>query len=52
MMGLSESGKLELNIYMTSVPQHVIEFFSIHMKGDQVQSFQGETMLLAARKER
>lgn len=52
MMGLSESGKWELNTYMTSVPPHVVEFFSIHMEGDQVQSFQGETMLLAARKER
>lgn len=52
MMGLSEGGKLELNEYMKSAPNHLLEFFSIEMKADQVQSFQGETMLLAARKEK
>ncbi|HWO96683.1 MAG TPA: class I SAM-dependent methyltransferase [Bacillus sp. (in: firmicutes)] len=52
MMGLSESDKLKLNEYMGSAPKDVIEFFSIDMEGGQVRSFQGETMLLAARKEK
>jgi ubiquinone/menaquinone biosynthesis C-methylase UbiE len=52
MMALPQKDKAELNEYMISSPKNIIEFFSIEMKDDQVQSFEGEAMLLVARKER
>ncbi|MFC3883949.1 class I SAM-dependent methyltransferase [Bacillus songklensis] len=52
MMALPEKDKTELNEYMISSSQDMIKFFSIDIKDNQVQSFQGEAMLLVARKER
>jgi ubiquinone/menaquinone biosynthesis C-methylase UbiE len=52
MMSLSSKEKLKLNEYIKSSPKQVREFFAIKLNGDQVESFQGEMILLAARKEK
>jgi len=52
MMDLSENEKKELNNYMVSSAENIMEFFSIEIEDNQVLSFQGEAMLLAARKVR
>lgn len=52
MMDLPEKDKAELNNDMVSSSQNIIEFFAIEIEDNQVLSFQGEAMLLAARKER
>jgi hypothetical protein len=50
-MDLPEKDKTELNEFIISSSEDMITFFSIDIKDNEVQSFQGEAMLLAARKE-
>jgi ubiquinone/menaquinone biosynthesis C-methylase UbiE len=50
MMGLPENEKRELNNDMVSSSKNIIEFFSIEIEDNQVLTFQGEAMLLTARK--
>ncbi|WP_144463542.1 class I SAM-dependent methyltransferase [Siminovitchia fortis] len=49
-MNLSSKDKEELNNYMIASPREVINFFSIEMENNQIQSFQGEAMILIALK--
>ncbi|TYR79404.1 class I SAM-dependent methyltransferase [Priestia megaterium] len=50
MMNVSERDKAELNVYMTSMPQQLQNFFSIKSEDGNVKSFQGEAMLMVGRK--
>ncbi|WNS78634.1 methyltransferase domain-containing protein [Domibacillus sp. DTU_2020_1001157_1_SI_ALB_TIR_016] len=51
-MNLTLKEKRDLNRLMIVAPDHLIKFFSIVIESSEVQSFQGETMFLAVRKER
>lgn len=50
MMDVPQTDKVELNAYMNSVSQNLQQHFSIELLDDQVQSFQGQSMLLVASK--
>ncbi|SEM14232.1 Methyltransferase domain-containing protein [Mesobacillus persicus] len=50
MMDVSEEEKHELNTMMGSAPRELIDYFSIVVHNNQVQSFQGQSVLMAVRK--
>ncbi len=49
-MNLSTEDKEELNDYMMASSREIIDFFSIEIENNQIQSFQGEAMMLVASK--
>lgn len=47
-MNLSDKDKEELNSFIIASSKDILEFFSIEIEKDQVRSFQGQAILLAA----